>query len=289
MAKFLKRHPKSPSSLILAIITIAVIAVYLALGDNFDTDYDGQFEIHAIDVGQGDSTLIRQGDSCILIDAGTNSSEAALEAYLDYLHVDTIDCFIATHPHEDHIGGADMILEKYQVNKLLLTDLESTSYTFEALLDGIESSGVDAEIPAVGDEYTVGDMKFTVLAPLTATDDANNMSIVIKLTYGNLSFMFMGDAEMDSEFEILSTYSSDMLDCDFLKVGHHGSKTSSSSEFLNAVSPEIALISCGRENSYGHPHGVVLDRLKSAGVDTILRTDRLGTLVITSDGKEIFS
>lgn len=276
----------SPSATIFGIVLLVLVLLFIH-NRQYQGTKDGLLEVHSIDVGQGDSTLIRLEDKTVLIDAGTTMSESDLKAYLDYLGIRRIDLFIATHPHEDHIGGAAMILDSYEVDKLIMTDLEYNSYTFERLLDGIEKNQVYAEIPAIGDEYKIGDMTFTVLGPITKTDDANNMSLSVKLTYSETSFMFTGDCEWEVEAELVSRYG-DELDCDYLKIPHHGSGTSSSVEFLEAVSPEIAAISCGRNNDYGHPHGKILTRLMDMDIETVLRTDKLGSFIVYSDGKSLF-
>ena len=226
----------------------------------------------------------------LLIDAGTNSSEDELRAYLDACGVDDIDCFVCTHPHEDHIGGADMILGEYNVERLIMPETESSTVTVTKLLDALEASDAVYTEPVVGDVYTSGGFAFTILAPdESVADDSNNSSIVLRLDYGSTSFMFTGDAEAESEACILAEFSPSELDCDFLKLGHHGSTTSTTEEFLDAVSPEYAAISCGEGNSYGHPHREILELLESRGItgDKLLRTDLDGTCVIYSDGERI--
>lgn len=245
----------------------------------------GIIQVHVIDVGQGDSTLIRSSNGTVLIDAGTGASEAALKAHLDACGVRKIDYLICTHPHDDHIGGADMVLNEFSVGTVIMTELEATTYAFESLLDAIEEREVNAEIPALGEEYTLGDMHFRILGPVSYTDDANNMSLIVRLTYGETVFMFTGDAESPSEKELVETYTAADLDCDFYNVGHHGANTSSSAEFLELLTPEIAAVSCGKDNEYGHPRGETLKRLEDAGVEKILRTDEMGTVVVISDGK----
>lgn len=247
----------------------------------------GFIEIHCLDVDQADSTLIRSVYGNILIDTGTNDSEETLRAHLRACGISKIDYLICTHPHSDHIGGADMVIDEFSVGTVLMTDAETTDISFQRLLDSIESRRVNAEIPNVGDTYSLGNIGFTVLAPVNESDDLNQMSLIIKLTFGETSFLFMGDAEQDAELSMLEHHGTDTLDCDYLKVGHHGSATSSCERFLEAVSPNIASISCGMDNSYGHPRGEVLDRLSKSGCETVLRTDVSGTTVITSDGESL--
>ena len=290
------------TSLLLSLVTVAVALLYILFGDRLagllgrdtgnrpSTAPDGILEVHIIDVGQGDSILVRTDDGVLLIDAGTNSSEDELRAYLDACGVDDIDCFVCTHPHEDHIGGADMILGEYNVERLIMPETESTTVTFTKLLDALEASDAFYTEPVVGDVYTIGGFAFTILAPdESVADDSNNSSIVLRLDYGSTSFMFTGDAEAESEACILAEFSPSELDCDFLKLGHHGSTTSTTEEFLDAVSPEYAAISCGEGNSYGHPHRETLDKLASRGItgDKLLRTDLDGTCVVYSNGERI--
>lgn len=299
-----RKTSKRASSTLTLIAIIITAAFYIFFGDGMEYIKEtfhkaglssiftkelteGTLSVHIIDVLQGDCTLIRSSDGNILIDTGKNREYERVHVYLDALDIKTIDYFICTHPHEDHIGGAAKIIEDYTVKTLLMTDAVSTNYTFENLLDKIEEYNVNAIIPSLSEEFTLGDITFKILAPIKETDDLNNMSLVVRLTYGDTSFMFTGDAESFSEKYILEKYSASELDCDFLKVGHHGSYKASSIKFLEAVSPEIASISCEAYNEYGHPHGEVLDRLNKAGVKEILRTDLDGTIVITSNGKEL--
>ena len=245
----------------------------------------GSVEIHIIDVGQGDSILIRSSSGNILIDAGTSASEPDLKAHLDACKVKSIDYFFCTHPHDDHIGGADMILDSYEIGRLILTDAPSAGFAFEKLLEKVEEHSTDAAIAAAGDKFAVGDMTFTVLAPISSASDANDYSLVIKMVYEDISFLFMGDAGFPVESEMLLNYPGEELDCDFIKIGHHGANTSTGADFLNAVTPDIAAISCGKNNEYGHPRGEMLARLADSGCKTVLRTDRHGTAVVLTDGK----
>lgn len=244
-------------------------------------------EIHVIDVGQGDSILLRSGDTDILIDAGQNSSEDKLISYLKGLDIKKLDMLVLTHPHEDHIGGADGVVQNFEIGTLLMPDAVSGSKTFEKLLDELEAAALEVTVPKRGDIFVFGDFTFTVLAPDSKTyKETNNYSIVLRADYGDTAFMLTGDAEALSESEMLEYFTVSELDCDLLKVGHHGSSTSSSETFINAVSPELAAISCGADNKYGHPHPDTTARLAEAGA-SISRTDEDGNLVYVSDGKRI--
>lgn len=249
---------------------------------------DEIMKIHIIDVGQGDSTLFMTKNECILVDAGTNKSEQTLKAYLQNIGVEKINYAIFTHPHEDHIGGADMIINDFDVEKVIMPEADTDTKTYNSLISALEKFENTEVYKAVsGDEYTVGDIKMTLLAPNSESyDGLNNYSVVVKLEYGNSSFMLTGDAEVESEKEIMIQYSAAKLKCDFLKVGHHGSSTSTSEAFLNAVDPKIATISCGLDNKYGHPHSETVQKLEAKGI-TYYRTDKLGPIVFECDGTEI--
>lgn len=251
-------------------------------------EYEGELSVHFIDVGQGDAALIRTpGGKNILIDAGPNSDEDKLKKYLDVLKIRNIDYAIFTHPHEDHIGGADMVLNKYTVKSVILPDVVTNTVTFEKLLEAIEKNGCSVITASPGSSYTIDNVTLKILAPLKISEkDLNNASIVLKLTYGETSFMFTGDAEKDSEYRMLDKYDKNEFSCNVLKVGHHGSSTSSSSSFVKAISPSAAVISCGKNNDYGHPHSETLSLMKKLGI-TVYRTDLLGSVVAVSDGKEV--
>lgn len=280
-----------PTLLILLFAMLAYFA-YTYLPDLVNEKKDDPvpdeiMEVHIIDVGQGDSTLFRTKNECILIDAGTNKSENDLKAYLENIGVEKINYAIFTHPHEDHIGGADMIINNFDVEKVIMPDADSDSQTYNRLLDALETKNTDVYKAVSGDEYSVGNIKMTLLAP--NSDDyksLNDYSVVVKLEYGNSSFMLTGDAEALSEKEILINYSAAKLKCDFLKVGHHGSSTSTSDAFLNAVDPKIATISCGIDNKYGHPHSETVKKLDDKNI-TYYRTDKLGSIVFECDGTNI--
>ena len=253
---------------------------------------EGQVLVHVIDVGQGDAILLTAPDGNILIDAGDNVEryEQALKNYLDGLGIKKLDYFILTHPDADHIGGADMILKNYEVGTVIMPDKPHTTKVYEAVLDALEANGADLELAEAGTVFSLGDLTCKILAPLKIYSDKNDCSVVIRATFGSVSMMFTGDAEGNkegqSEKDILAKYPESELKCDFLKVGHHGSDTSTSPAFLAAVSPKLAAISCGTGNKYGHPVQSTLDALSAAGVVTY-RTDLSGTLVFVCDGKTI--
>jgi len=247
----------------------------------------GTVEVHMLYVGQGDCTLVRTPDGDILIDSGTTMAGDAIVAHLVACGVDSLDYFICSHPHDDHIGSAAQIIEAFPVETLLMPECTATTVVFDRLLTAIEENDVTVEFPEAGETYALGDTELRVLAPVFPSEDLNHMSLVTRLTFGETSFLFTGDAEAPSENEMLTAYFPFELDSDFLKIGHHGSSPSTSAEFLAVVSPDIVGISCGIDNEYTHPHAEVLDRLAAAGVGKILRTDRDGTFVVVSDGKTL--
>ena len=247
----------------------------------------GEVQFHFIDVGQGDAALIRTEAGDILIDAGTNSSEEELKAYLDSMGVKDLEYAVFTHPHEDHIGGADMVLSTYNVKRVILPDATSTSKTFERMMDAIEAEKCEVIEARPDETFTVGEMTCTILAPIsTSYTETNNYSVVIRADYGETSVLFTGDAEVDSEAEMLERYRfKGLLDCDLLKSGHHGSDTSSSQEFLNAVTPTYAVISVGEGNTYDHPKQETLTKYDAMKI-RYFRTDKEGSIVFVSTGGE---
>ena len=248
---------------------------------------DGEMQLHVIDVGQGDSTLIMSKDGIVLVDAGPGSAEDSLVEYLKDVGITTIDYAIFTHPDEDHIGGADVVINNFEVKNVIMPNATKTTKTFEKMIEAIEQSDANVIEATSGASYTLGDIAFRILAPNKASYSAtNNYSVVVRLTYGNKTFMLTGDAESESESEILAKYPASELRADFLKVGHHGSSTSTSTAFLTAVSPSIASISCGEDNKYNHPHRETIEKLQGANIK-VYRTDLLSTIVFVCDGNTI--
>ncbi|MBQ3100449.1 MAG: MBL fold metallo-hydrolase [Clostridia bacterium] len=246
---------------------------------------DGECEIHMIDVGQGDAVLIRTSEGNVLIDSGSADAEYELLDYLNSQGVVEIEYAVFTHPHEDHIGNGDVVLENYKVKNVIMPDVQADTRCFEDLLLGIDDEGSELITAHPGDTYTVGGLTLNIFAPIECDpDNLNNCSIVMRVDYGETSMLFSGDAEKAAELEVYERYGNE-LDCDIYKVAHHGSSTSNCDEFFSAASPDLALISCGIGNSYGHPHREIVDMLNEKGI-TVRRTDVDGNVVVATDGEK---
>ncbi len=240
--------------------------------------------VHFIDVGQGDSALIQMPEGNLLIDAGTVDSQNDLTAYIQKLGIEVFDYVIFTHPHTDHIGGAESVLKNFKVENIILPNSVSTNYVFENMMRAIKAEDCRVLEGKAGECFAIGETTVELLAPVYDDDsNLNNTSVVAKITYGEISFLFTGDAEAESESAMLMT-NEEALDSDILKLGHHGSSTSSTWDFLNAVSPKLAVASCGYENEYGHPHREIVSRLAELEVP-MYRTYETGTICIFSDGE----
>lgn len=244
-----------------------------------------ELTIHFIDVGQGDATLIECDDAYMLIDAGNNDKGTLVQNYLVKQGVETLDYVIGTHPDADHIGGLDVAIYKFDCETIILPDAEKDTKTYEDVLLAIQSKAYQITAPVVGETYTLGSAEFTIISPnKNYGSNVNDNSVGILLQNGENKFLFVGDAEEDAEEDMVN--SGINLMADVYKVSHHGSKTATTDAFFAAVSPTYAVISAGEDNAYGHPAAEVLNTLREAGVE-VYRTDEQGTIVLTSDGKEI--
>lgn len=242
-------------------------------------------EVHYLDVGQGDSTLIVCDGHAMLIDAGDNSLGTQIQMYLQKQGVTSLDYVIGTHPDADHIGGLDVILYKFDCDKVIMPDYEKDTATFRDVQMAMRQKGYKQTLPEVGEEFILGGAVFTILAPNQIYENsANDNSVAIMLRHGENRFLFTGDAEEDSENDMLENEFS--LSADVYKASHHGSKTANTEAFMEAVSPTYAVISCGADNRYGHPHAEVMNRFREMGIQ-VFRTDTQGTIVASSDGKNI--
>ena len=241
-------------------------------------------EVHFIDVGQGDATLIKADGHAMLIDAGENDKGTAVQLYLQKQGVEQLDYLVLTHTDSDHIGGADVIVTKLDIGQIFMSDFKKDNKTYRELMDSMKYRHMTFSTPEVGAEYELGSATFTVIAPNDTYEDANNSSMALILDYGDSSFLFSGDCEEEAEQDMLANGLN--LDVDVYQVGHHGSKSSSTEEFLDAMSPEYAVISCEEGNSYGHPHAKTLNNLRARGI-RVFRTDEQGSIIAYSDGTKI--
>ena len=243
---------------------------------------DAKLIVHFIDVGQGDSILLESDDEFVLIDAGERDSGDTVSDYIAERGADELKYVVATHPHTDHAGGLRTVLNDIDAENFITTETDCATNTWTKLLGTVESQKINYIDAQVGDTYDFGDASFTVMAPLSDNYEGyNNYSVVTKVACGDVSFLLTGDAEKESEYEMVA--SGEDLSADVLKCGHHGSSTSTTAKFLKAVDPSYAVISCGQDNEYGHPHKETLQKLNTLGC-TILRTDEMGTIVAYTDG-----
>lgn len=249
-------------------------------------DKNSLLKIHIIDVGQGDSILIQTpNDTNILVDGGDEDSSLIIKKFLNQKKVNKIDFIIATHPDTDHIGSLDSIINKFNVSDIYMPNLQVDSTSYYNLIEACENNNISPKFLSKGNTIELdNNIKITILSPSYTHLDNNSNSIVFKLEYKDKSFLFTGDCTEENEMEIIREY--DLEDIDFLKVSHHGSKNSSTSEFLKEVSPDVAAISCGYRNKYGHPHKETINRLSIENI-SIYRTDEQSHLSFYSDGSTI--
>ena len=240
--------------------------------------------VHFLDVGQGDCTIVQSAGETLVIDTGSPKARAALAEHLNTYDINHIDTLVLTHPHDDHDGSFGFLVNSYEIGTLYMPEYADDEEDYGGLLRQAVSGGTQIRYPAVGDQFTIGDATITILSaadPGQYPDDRNLWSIVSKIEDGATSVIIMGDAEDINEYAMIDAGLD--LDADILRVGHHGSNTSTTGAFVEAVSPDLAIISCGAGNSYGHPHEEPLDTLTEYSV-LVMRTDLYGTIQITSDG-----
>ena len=278
-------------------LSIAVATIVATVGGSFGVgslsenephkskkEVSGNLEIHYMDVGQGDATLIKCDDKTLLIDAGDNSQGMNVRSYLENQGIERLDYVIGTHPDADHIGGLDVVIYNFDCGTVLMPDESKDTKTYDDVIQTIENKNYKITLPKVGETYSLGEAEFTIIAPNRDYDDANDESIGLLLTYGETSFLFTGDAEEEAETDILNNGID--IHADVYKAGHHGSRTSSGEEFLAKIEPKAVVISCGENNSYGHPHADILNYCLTNKIP-LYRTDMQGTIVAKSDGKTI--
>lgn len=290
--KAMKKHKGNKKAQFITVIVfgiIAMISLYFGkdLKDSNIGSPSGNLEISYLDVGQGDAAYIRVNDFDILIDAGPRSDADKLLKQLEEKNIDDFEIVIATHPHEDHIGGMVKVFEKYDVESFYMPKVTHTTKTFENMINAVSNEGLKVKVIKEGTSFDLGEgARIDVYSPIYESyEEFNDYSPIMKLTFGNTSYMFTGDAEAHAEQEVVAKYPKN-LDADVLKFGHHGSSTSSTKEFVEAVSPEYGVISCGVDNKYGHPHRETLQTIDTHGIKAY-RTDKQGQITITSDGNTI--
>lgn len=241
-------------------------------------------EVHYIDVGQGSATLLKSGSHAMLIDAGDSDQGTRIQLYLTKQGVENLDYLVLTHPDADHIGGAPVIITKFDIGQLFLSNYEKDNKTTQKVKDAMQYKGLTASDYQVGDTFALGNASFTILGPQKEYTDSNNASVALMVQNGNNRFLFTGDCEAEAEADMAASQAD--LHADVYLAGHHGSDTASSQVFMDAVSPAYAVISCGEGNSYGHPHAEVLNRFRSMGIQ-VFRTDEQGSVIAESDGSVV--
>ena len=298
-----KRASKKDKKVFLIILAIAVLAAAFSrlAPETWDSLFektgvtdsvvsDAAMTVSFIDVGQGDCTLFYSPDNgVILVDSGEADKAQTVINYLKSLGIETIDYCVVTHPHSDHMGSMAQIMSEFNIENLIIPELSEinipTTKTYENFLLSAEENA-DEIIPAqAGTTYSVGDISLSVLGPISQNEDLNNMSVVVKIEYKESSFLITGDCSFDEEDELMEN-DYNALESDVIKIGHHGSSGATSADWLEAVNPQIGVISVGSGNSYGHPTKTVLDRLDDFDIE-YYRTDVVGTVVIETDGKAI--
>lgn len=267
---------------------MAFVMSFGILGSNVnpsDIPENSNFEVHFIDVGQADSALIECDGETMMIDGGNVADSNVVAAYLKKEDVTELNYVVCSHAHEDHVGGLSGALSVTKTDNIYAPKTEANTKAYKNFKKKAEEQNVEIKHPNVGDEIQLGSSTVEFLGPVDENGkDLNSTSIVLKITYGNTSFLFTGDAESNEEEEILNSGAD--LKSTVLKVGHHGSRTSTSYPFLREVMPQYAVISVEKGNSYGHPNEETLSKLSDAGVE-VYRTDESGDIVMTSDGNSI--
>lgn len=239
--------------------------------------------VHFLDVNQGLSILVQLGDEVLIYDGGESDTSSFVVAYLKDQGITEIDYLISSHYDSDHVSGLIGCLYAFDVKNVIGSDYMHESNRYSSFMRAVKEEGLEVQHPCVGTQYFMGGAIITILAPAEITSDSNSNSVVIKLTYGESDFIFTGDADYKSERDMIA--SGIDLDCEILSVGHHGSATATSEAFVDVTTPEYAIISCEKSNSYGHPHKETLEILDEYQVE-ILRNDELGTIVVDTDGTE---
>lgn len=251
--------------------------------------------VHFMDVGHGDATLITCGQHAMLVDCGKNIKGRMVSDYVREQGIERLDYLILTHPDNDHIGGAPVILEDFRIENILVSSYAKASSEYELLMSVLEKKDLETRVPVPGEEYALGEAVFTILGPVEVFEDSNNSSIVFRLDFGERSFLFAGDQEKKAEKALLNQMAANAetgeliyknLQADVLKVGHHGKNDACGKKFLAAVDPEYAVISCGPDEGDIEPEEKLLERLYDSET-TVLRTDEQGTIIVVCDKENL--
>lgn len=282
-AGFAKKNPLLALLIVLAAVALLIWQSAEDRKNTVNVPMDGLY-VHYIDVGQGDSELVCCNGEYMLIDAGEPDASDAVLEYLDRHGIDKLDYLVCTHGHSDHCGGLDAVVESLEVETVFTSPYADDSPSYEIFTDAVYNAGLELTVPELGESYRLGEASFSFIGPLEDYDNQNDDSLVMRLEYGDTSFLFTGDMTAKAEKDLINDGAD--LRCDVLKVGHHGSSGSSCYQFLYEAQPGIGVISCEKGNSYGHPHEETLSRLADADV-TVCRTDLEGSIVIFSDGMKV--
>lgn len=246
------------------------------------TSQQGELQVYFLDVGQADSILIKSNNEYMLIDGGNNNDGPLLVKYFQGLGIKEFKYIVGTHPHEDHIGGLDDVIKNFTIDNIYIPDAMTTTKTFEDLLDSIDEKNLTYKVPKINSTFPLGNANLKVIYTGTDTSDLNNTSIVLKLTYQDISILLTGDSTSETEKKILNKD----INSTVLKVGHHGSKYSSTESFLKKVNPKYAIISVGKNNIYNHPATTTINKLEKLNTK-IYRTDQDGTILLETNGHNI--
>ena len=290
------KRSKKENRIRLVFYVLAVIAVvfsalsragFLNKNNNLTLD-ENSIAVYYLDVGQGHSTVIQDGNSAVLIDSGENENAKKIVDFLAEKGISKLEYVIATHYHSDHIGGLSNILQNVECENIYMPLVDDkyapTSKTYYKLLETIDDKDISVSFVSNNTAFIFGKVTFNIIAPVEQLDDMNNMSLIIKAVYGDASFLIAGDAENKEMKSVMSANKSFDFSSDFYLMAHHGSSTSLNKEFLSKANMKVAIISCAKDNSYGHPHKEALEYLNDNNIE-YYRTDEVGTITVISDGE----
>ena len=282
---------KNKYNILFILLVIVFIGGYIYYSNNLYTKEikkekveitDNYLKVYFIDVGQADCILIDNNHEYALIDGGNTIDGKKLVNYFKDIGIKKFNYVIATHPHEDHIGGLNFIIYNFNIDHFIGTNIKTSFKSYDNMMNALEKKNIKYEVPNINDTFKVGELIFKVIYLDNNKDDINSSSIVIEMNYKNNSFLFTGDTTTDAEKKYLDS----LNEIDVLKVSHHGSQYASSAQFLMKTKPKYAIISVGKDNEYGYPKQVVLDKLNELNTK-VYRTDQLGTIILTSNGNDI--